>query len=314
MVKLLKTLVFKSYVLLLMAFTVWYGYFMYPLVFGFEGKEQAEVSLKELGHAGTEEEAFFVNLISSQEITSTTDLGYRVIEQPYIEGRFHHIGFKIQQDNASNCVLCHGNVPHDKSKEIRSFLNMHTFYTACETCHLHPEKDDKEVVFRWYDKETGELTVNPPALVEIEQAYAHPDEKSYTTYGNYGSKIAPGIIKNEMFSFLRTEKDNVFIERFLKEQGKLSQQQKSQMKQVIHKGLNEKAIECNKCHQEKDPYISFAKLGYPPRRVDELTNTSVVGMIDKYKEFYIPNFLTPKGDDAAEENDVTEGDDAAEIK
>jgi hypothetical protein len=293
MVKFLKTLIFKGYVILLMVFTVWYGYFMYPLVFGFEGKEQAEVSLKEMGHAGTEEEILFVNLISSQGITKKTDLGYRVIEQPYIEGRFHHIGFEIQQDKASNCVRCHGNVPHDKSKEVRSFLNMHAFYTACETCHVRPEKSDAEVVFRWYDKETGELTVNPSVLVEIEQAYAHPEETSYPTYGNYGAKIAPGVIEDDMFSFLRSEKDNVFIERYIKEQDLLSQQQKSQMKKVIHKEINKKPIECNQCHQEKDPYIPFAKLGYPPRRVDELTNTSVVGMIDKYKEFYIPNFLTP---------------------
>ncbi len=300
MVKFLKTLVFKSYVLLLMAFTVWYGYFMYPLVFGFEGKKQAEVSLKELGRAGTEEEALFINLIASQGITSKTDLGYRVIEQPYIEGRFHHIGFEIQQDNASNCVRCHGNVPHDKSKEVRSFLNMHAFYTACETCHIRPEKGDEELVFRWYDKETGELTVNPSELVEIEQTYAHPEETSYLAYGNYGAKIAPGMIENDIFSFLRSEKDKVFIERYIKEQDRLSLQQKSQMKKVIHKGVNEEPIECNQCHQEKDPYISFARLGYPPRRVDELTNTSVVGMIDKYKEFYIPNFLTPGGDDATE--------------
>ena len=41
MVKLLKKLVFKAYVIGLMVFTIWYGYFMYPLIFGFEGKEEA---------------------------------------------------------------------------------------------------------------------------------------------------------------------------------------------------------------------------------------------------------------------------------
>jgi len=83
------------------------------------------------------------------------------------------------------------------------------------------------------------------------------------------------------------------VERYIAEQDRLSEQQRSQMKKLVHKDMNKKPIECNQCHQEESPYLPFAELGYPPRRVDELTNTSVVGMIDKYKEFYIPNFLTP---------------------
>ncbi|MCK4706510.1 MAG: hypothetical protein KAT90_13605, partial [Gammaproteobacteria bacterium] len=179
MVKLLKTIVFKVYVVFLMAFTVWYGQFMYPLVFGFEGKHGAEVSLKELGHAGTEEEALFVKLISSKGETQTTDLGYRVIEQPYIEGRFHHIGFEVEKDSASVCVRCHGNVPHDKSKELRSFLNMHAFYAACETCHIRPVDDQPEWAFRWYSKKDGKLVTNPQALLDIENMYANPEESFY---------------------------------------------------------------------------------------------------------------------------------------
>ena len=37
----------------------------------------------------------------------------------------------------------------------------------------------------------------------------------------------------------------------------------------------------------------FAKLGYPKRRLQDLTGTEVVGMVDKYQEFYMPKFLMP---------------------
>jgi len=296
MVKLLKKLIFKAYVIFLMMFTIWYGYFMAPLVFGFEGKEEAEESLREIRHTGTDEERMLANMITSGVETRKTDLGYRLIDQPYIEGRFHHIGFEIQPDNASMCVRCHGNIPHDKSKEVRSFLNMHAFYTACETCHIRPYNNKAKWTFRWFNKENGELAANPRALVEIEEMYDHPDSPFYPTYGNYGVKIAPGTLDNDTFKFIKTEKDKVFVERYLAEQDNLSQQQKSQIKKLVHKGINKKPIECNQCHQEKSPYLPFAELGYPPRRVEELTNTSVVGMIDKYKEFYIPNFLTPNSD------------------
>ena len=293
MVKLFKSVVFKLYVVFLMAFTVWYGHFMYPLVFGFEGKEEAETSLKELGHAGTEEELLFVKFIAGKEDKQKIDLGFKLIDQPYIEGRFHHIGFEVEQDQASICVKCHGNVPHSKSKEVRSFLNMHAFYTACETCHIRPEDKLAEVDFRWYSKHDGSIVGNPKVLKEIERKYAHPEENFYPTYGNYGAKIAPGIVSDGQFSLLKNVKDRSFVERYIAEEDQLSQQQRSQMKKIIHKNINKNPIECNNCHQEDSPYIPFAKLGYPPRRVDELINTSVVGMIDKYKEFYIPNFLTP---------------------
>lgn len=291
MVKFFKTIVFKAYVLFLMAFTVWYGYFMFPLVFGFEGKEQAGVSMQDLADADIDGERLIDNMIASQGETDKTDLGTHIIKQPYIEGRFHHIGFEVEKDEASVCVRCHGNVPHDKSKEVRSFLNMHAFYTACESCHIRPDKGEAAWVFRWYNKKTGERETNPPVLVEIEKKYANPEDVSYPTYGNYGVKIAPGMIENDAFSFLKSEKYKAFVERYVEEEEHLTQQQQSQMKKIIHKGINEKPIECNQCHQGKNPYIPFAELGYPPRRVEELTNTSVVGMIDKYKEFYIPNFL-----------------------
>jgi hypothetical protein len=68
---------------------------------------------------------------------------------------------------------------------------------------------------------------------------------------------------------------------------------KSKAKKIIHKNVNTKPRECDGCHNNEKQYIPFAELGYPPRRVEELTETAVVGMINKYKEFWIPNILTP---------------------
>jgi len=298
MVNFLKKTVFRFYVIVLMGFTLWYGYFMYPLIFGFEGKEDAEMSLKELGHAGTDEEKMFIHLISEQTRTKKTDLGYRVIDQPYIEGRFHNIGFKIQQDNASICVRCHGNVPHDKSKDIRSFLNMHAFYLACETCHSQPKKGDPSWDFRWSSKDNGKLVGNPSALVAIEKMYTSKSAaEQYPVYGNYGAKIAP--VSNDMgaYRLLHGSKEMVFVRRYLVEQERLGPAQKSQMKRIIHRKVSNKPVQCNECHRDENQYIPFAELGYPPTRLRELTNVAAVGMIKKYKKFYIPSFLKPGGVD-----------------
>jgi len=296
MVKLLKKVVFKAYVIALMVFTVWYGHFMYPLIFGFEGKEDAASAFSENNPDATDEEKMFEQLITEQTQRKTTDLGYRVIDQPYIQGRFHHIGFNIQKDKASICVNCHGNVPHDKSREIRSFLNMHTFYLACETCHSQPEQNKPAWNFKWYDKDNGNIIGNPQALITIEQMQASEKAKpEYPVYGNYGAKIAPAITSNGDTKLIHGEKEMAFADRYKIEQDKLTAQKKSQMKKVIHRKVSKKPVQCKHCHQKKAPYIPFAELGYPPTRERELTNVGVVGMIQKYKTFYMPKFLNPGG-------------------
>lgn len=294
MVKTLKSLVFKAYVIFLMAFTVWYGTFMYPLIFGFEGKEEAGASLRELGQAGTDEERLFITLLADKGETKKTDLGYRVIEQPYIAGRFHHIGFEMDEDKASTCIICHGDIPHNKEKETRSFLNMHAFYTACQTCHIAAKDKLSKYSFRWYDKKSGQQTVNPVSLVEIEGKYAVGDRSYYPAYGNYGAKIAPGQFEENIFGFINGVENKGFVDRYLKEENKLSTQQKSQMNEVIHKNLSKEPVACDDCHNNTDPYIPYAELGYPPRRVEELANSSVVGMLEKYKEFFLPDFIRPE--------------------
>ncbi|MDH5352934.1 MAG: hypothetical protein OEY09_00715 [Gammaproteobacteria bacterium] len=292
MVKLLKKLVFKLYVICLMLFTVWYGHFMYPLIFGFEGKEEAGESLKEIIRTGSEEETMFSRLIAEQTETSQTDLGYRVIDESYIEGRFHHIGFTLQHDNTNVCIRCHGSVPHDGSKETRSFLNQHAFYLACETCHSRPRAGAETWTFNWYDKVTGKITGNPRALVEIEEMFTHEHEtEQYPTYGNYGVKIAPTQNDSGIRKLLHGEKEMALAERYIAEQELLEPDQKTAMKEVLHRKVSKDHPQCRECHNQEDRYLPFEKLGYPPTRLRELVNVPVVNMIQKYQKFHFPTLL-----------------------
>lgn len=302
MVRLAKKFLFRAYVIGLMIFTIWYGHFMYPLIFGFEGKEAAGLSLKkgrstdiDNGTAGTKEEQIFLR--KSLEKTNerkVTDLGYRLIDQPYIKGRFHHIGFTIKQDKTNICTRCHGNAPHFESKETRSFLNMHSFYLACETCHSVPKNGEPAWVFRWYDKDTGKISENPRMLVDIENSFTHRHKKGeYMIYGDYGVKIAPSMNHNKTISFLYNEKDMAMVEEYINERDQLDLKQKSERNTLIHSKTSKRAVTCQNCHREKQPYIPFNELGYPPTRLRELTNNPVVGMLKKYNEFHIPGFLHP---------------------
>ena len=167
---------------------------------------------------------------------------------------------------------------------------MHAFFLACETCHVLPSETDQAWGFRWYEKANGEATGTPLSLVEIEDiSRTGLTRAKYPTYGNYGAKIAPdkGVLGKD-----DRARDVAVAERYLAEQAKLSAQQKSQISRMIHRRMSESPVRCPDCHRESDPYLPLGELGYPPRRIAQLTHAEVVGMIEKYKDFYLPGVLS----------------------
>ena len=295
MLKTLKNIVRILYVLALMVFTVWYAFFIHPIIFGHgDAAKKGEGDSQDLasfyGEGTTEEEKAFLKSLKEQQQTATTDLGYMVIEEQYVQGHFHHVGMKVEADDYSVCIRCHGAVPHDKAKTIRAFLNMHAFYMACETCHVRPEvAGEGPWVFKWYDKQNGNAIPAPPGVSTLDESM----------YGNYSAKMSPGKIGSDgQFRFLNGPKELAFVNKYLKEEDQLDDTQKSKMKKVIHRNVNEDPLLCDGCHTiKKEPYLPFLEMGYPQARLHDLTSTEVVGMIKKYQEFYIPEFLRGGGFD-----------------
>ena len=79
---------------------------------------------------------------------------------------YHRIDGWFQPDSFNDCTRsgCHFPMPHNKRKEIRAFLNMHTTSMHCGVCHL--KSDDKPLPMTWYglrDGRAGEV----PALLEV---------------------------------------------------------------------------------------------------------------------------------------------------
>lgn len=275
MPSLIKTAIYKIYVLGLMVFTVWFAFFLYPVIYG-HGADGSEADIEDpefaayFGEGATGEEKQLPAALNEQKSTAATE--------QYVEGRFHHTGMIVEADDTNTCIRCHGSAPHDKTKAIRAFLNMHAFYIACETCHILPKKESGETwVFRWYDKDSGEPISNPLGLTS-------PDK---SMYGNYGAKIAPGTVDSGgNFQFLNGPRERSFVEKYLKEKDRLGSTRRSKMKKVIHRKVNDEPLLCNGCHaSEGDLYLPFAKLGYPKRRMQDLTGAEVAGMAGKHQEF-----------------------------
>jgi len=241
-----------------------FGILLLQMVY-FPYLERAEIAaLERLG----EEEDIFKVILTKKE--------------PVPRGHFHMIDdyVSVREPNPPLCVVCHGTYPHSKEKKVRALLNLHTGFIACSVCHARQDLDgapvsekDHIVRFLWVDRLTGEIL-----------------DKVEGEYGKYPAKIYP-------IKFTEDGPERVFrpvsakaAQQFLKLKDKFTPDQTAQAKIKLHERISEKPVFCSDCHK-KDGYLDFSKLGFPKTRVNHLVSTEVVGMIDKYKTFYLPSVI-----------------------
>lgn len=192
---------------------------------------------------------------------------------------FHDTKRKAVLDTQNLCVLCHGDVPHDKKKEVRAFLNMHTYFMACETCHIRTE-NSRTAKYVWYDKITGK----EQDKIDLSLYLADTPYK-LMPLNEDGSRLYDS---DQMKKYVAEFRDNV---------DKMIPTAKSAGLKVIHRPMTDvkETVSCGDCHtaDTSKVYLPFKKIGYPERRMDQLVGNEVVGMINNYKKFFMPEFLKP---------------------
>ena len=237
-----------------------------------------EIAQKQAEQKKEEEEKItFQKAILEGEERVKHYLGYRVIEQIRLEGHFHHIDFEFIPDKTNYCVECHGDLPHNKVKELRAFGNMHASFIACQTCHVVLEGEAKSGVFNWYDRETGEIVKSPV--------------KEGVAPGTYNAKIMPLERVNGRLQRIDTPERIEFSREYQKNEKNLTEIQKSKAQRIIHNIVSKKPYLCEQCHQKENPILPLLELGYPQHRIDNIVSTEVIGMIKNYTKFYIPMML-----------------------
>lgn len=281
----MKKLLSKLYILGFMVLTVFFMKMIWEVTFGHLVEEhhfrQKAVAIAKMKADDDElkEDLSFKKVILESEERVKHYLGYRVLEEKRLEGHFHHIDFDFKPDKRSYCIECHGDMPHGKVKELRAFGNMHASYIACQTCHVRLEGNERTGVFKWYDRETGEI-VNSPI-------------KDGLAPGAYESKIIPFVSINGESQRIDTQERIDFAREYRAQEAGLSDLQKSKAKKIIHKIVSKKPYICEECHQQENPLLPYRSLGYPQTRIDTFVSTEVVGMIRNYTKFYMPRMLHP---------------------
>lgn len=185
------------------------------------------------------------------------------------------------------CLSCHGDFPHSKEPMIRTLMNMHTQFLGCMTCHNDEEKiDQKSLSFAWLNFSGIEVTGKPYGIdVDPNTGYLQETDDYYSKIVAY-SKTENGK------QLLEIPESDPQAQEYLAIKDQLSDTDQEAVKKLFHKQASPKGRECSLCHtHEKDSYLPYRELGFSEQRIDDVTNLNIIGIVEKYKKFYLPNLF-----------------------
>ncbi len=192
---------------------------------------------------------------------------------------------KLPEDLRPVCFICHSDLPHSKNKRIRALMNLHTQFFVCETCHIK-EKPGTTVIYKWYNP----LDSNPAG--PFYGTSYDVDSGSLSLGKDLISKIAP-YFKSEkdgnVWSAIQVQ-DAPVAKDYMKVRDRLSPEQREGIKNKFHENIRPKGHECNDCHKQNG-ILDFKQLGFVDNRVANLKQLVVVGMIQRYESWYLPELL-----------------------
>ena len=234
---------------------------------------------------------------------SHTDESSKLLEKLTVEREseearhFHNLSGAMALDGEKSvCFYCHGDFPHFEQRMIRTLLNMHTQFIGCMTCHIDPKKiDETQIKLEWLNY-SGINVAGPHFGTDYDG-----DTGVLVATDDFYSKIVPYLQQGNELKLLEIRESDPVAVDFVKVQDQLQGQDRALVKKSFHRYVSAKGRFCTKCHTEQDvSYIPFKDLGFSDRRVAELTNLNIIGLVQKYKKFYMPELMS-KG---AEEVDI----------
>lgn len=207
---------------------------------------------------------------------------------------FHNEPVKdlVNMGEKTVCFYCHGDYPHSKEPMVRTLLNMHTQFAGCMTCHTDPEKvDESTMEFAWENFSGIEVT-GPPFGTSIDPVtgdLVHTDD--------YYSKIVAYEVTGNTRRLLEIPESAKEAQEFIAIRDQLSDEDQDALKKSFHRELIPKGRFCSRCHaEEADSFLPFRDLGFSEQRITDVTNLNIIGITQKYKQFYMPSLFERKAD------------------
>ncbi len=188
---------------------------------------------------------------------------------------FHKTDTMVATEKKALCNLCHLPLPHQKNIRSRTFLNMHSRYIACETCHMRPK--NYQIAYHWEDfgdatkKQTPgkKMSVSSESKVKINSIQKTP-----------GMRISPFYQGQLAIIF----SEHNYARKLEKIWSTAGDKEKIKLKARLHHFLEKKGPECIRCHRKKKPFLNLKSLSATDRQIRAIENNVIAKLFARFKK------------------------------
>ena len=183
-----------------------------------------------------------------------------ILKEDLFVSPFHQQSQHKVTDKKSFCQTCHQDPPHNKDERKRSFLNMHSRYISCETCHFFSENVRLE--YRWLNfNATSNKSSNKTDAKRITPFY---NEEAVIIFSDHELAIRAK----------ETWENKSGIAVLNRERAKL--------KLRLHAPLSEEGPECLDCHNNKEQLLDLESLGFNKKEITSLQQHSIPRFFSRF--------------------------------
>ncbi len=182
------------------------------------------------------------------------------LKEDLFVANFHKQNPAQATDKKSFCSNCHLLPPHKESQRKRSFLNMHSRYISCETCHFQP--DNVQLEYRWLNFNNSNNKI--------------PAKRITPFYNNEAVVI---FADHELAKQVKQDWDKKSWGKQLSEEESL---EKAKLKLRIHAPLIKKAPMCLDCHDNKEQLLNLESLDFSEKEISKLQQHSIPRFFGRY--------------------------------
>lgn len=179
----------------------------------------------------------------------------------------------------SECLLCHSMLPHQKELKTRAYLNLHSRFMTCESCHAKPE-DRVSANFAWLDLRVK--VEGDPAM-----PYKLLEEPADTGLDNFTSLLGIKVGGQPLFADLGSER----AKEYLANSAPMTQARMQDTKDTFHdrvqSGVGTGAT-CTECHVAEGGLLDFQAVGFDENRVRALRSSAITASVSDNEIFFLP--------------------------
>ncbi len=175
---------------------------------------------------------------------------------------FHKQSQKKSTDKKPFCNTCHQNPPHNSDERKRSFLNMHSRFISCETCHFKPENIQLEYQWLNFNNDSNKTSAKRITPFYNKEAVIIFSDHELATQAKQTWKK-------------KSSAESTMAELY---------RERAKLKLRLHTPLSKNGPECLDCHNNKDQLLDLKSLGFTKKEITKLQQHSIPRFFSRFSK------------------------------